>query len=165
MSAGGPRGPPGGATVVAMRPRLLLALGVVVVFACGGQTLGTGTGTDGGASGHDGAASASDAPAGSDAPSIPDEDSSTFDGSSPPGILCTQGPGSGSGGQGSCEISVTETCTDGTTYQADCQCPAGTCTCSQMSAMSGSGGGGNPFVGCPVCPSPTAAFAACGFPQ
>jgi hypothetical protein len=146
-----------------MGPRtLLVLLGGVALLACGGETLGT----DGGTPAHDGSAPGSDASSGADAPFSQNDAASVGDSNSqPPGILCTQGPGSGSGGQNSCEISLSETCTDGTTYAVDCQCPSAMCSCTQTSAMGGGSSGGNiPLAGCPAC-TPQAAWAACGFPQ
>jgi len=147
-----------------MRPTILFALGAGVLLACGGKTAGSGDETDGGTSGHDGSSGGSDAPSGSDSPFVQQEASSNTD-TGGPFVVCNQGPASGSGGQGSCEIQISETCSDGTTYSADCQCPSGTCSCSEMSGMSGSGGGGIPFTGCPSCPSASAAWTACGFPH
>jgi hypothetical protein len=152
-----------------MRTRLLLALGCVAVLACGGKTLGSGDGTDGGNATHDASSSGSDVAASADSPFVQPDTSFFEDASVPPGIVCNQGPGSGSGGGGSCEINLDETCSDGTTYQVSCQCSpgntTGTCSCSEMSGMSGGSGGGGGFPGCPVCPTPEQAWDFCGFPH
>ena len=144
-----------------MTPRVSFALGVVVVLACGGKTVGSGTETDGGTTGDGGGSGGG--PDGASSPDVLTEASPKREAGG--GGTCNQGPGSGSSGQGACEIQLSETCSDGTTYQVDCSCPSGTCSCSEMSGMSGSGGGGIPFAGCPSCPSVVQAYEACGFPH
>jgi len=152
-----------------MRREILLALGCVAVLACGGKTVGSGEETDGGASGHDASSGGSDAASSADSPFVLPDTSVLTEASSPPGIVCSQGPGSGSSGGGACEINLSETCNDGTTYQVSCQCPGGsvtgTCSCSEMSGMSGGSGGGSPLTGCPTCPGPDEAWNVCGFPH
>jgi hypothetical protein len=80
------------------------------------------------------------------------------DASVPDTHVCAHGGGGGSGGPGSCGVFDEEVC-DGVAYQVSCSCPEGVCKCS------GSTGGLVPFKGCPSCPSASAAYEACGFPQ
>ena len=159
----------GGATVVAMTPKILLALGGVLLLACGGKTDGTGTETDGGNAGHDGSSSGADSPSsGFDSAGFPDI-GLVGETSGPTGIVCNQGPSAGSSSSGGCEIQMTENCSDGSQYSVDCQCQAGsamgTCSCAETNGMSGGSGGGTSFGGCPVCPPPGEAWKLCGFPQ
>jgi len=138
-----------------MTPRILLALGGVLVLACGGKTVGSGAETDGGTSSHDSGGSV-DAPSGQDAPST------TADaGPLPP--ACDTVSTVGSGSNGGCEIQVSKSCSDGTSYAADCSCETHTCMCAETLGMAGGSSGGNiPFAGCPMC-EPGPALDACGF--
>jgi hypothetical protein len=138
-----------------MTPRILLALGGVVVLACGGKTVGPGEDADGGTSSHDSGGSA-DAPSGQDAPSV------TLD-AGPPPTQCDTVSSVGGSSSGSCVIQASKSCSDGTMYAADCSCETQTCSCAEtLGAGGGSSGGNIPFTGCPTC-EPGPALAACGF--
>ena len=146
-----------------------MALGCAAVLACGGKTDGSGTEADGGTSTHDGSSSGADAPSSAFDSAGPEGSLLFNDASSPPLVVCNQGPSGGSGGGGSCEIQLTENCSDGSQYSVDCQCQAGsamgTCSCAETNGMSGGSSGGSSFGGCPVCPPPGEAWTICGFPQ
>ena len=169
-----------------MKSLLVSILPALLFVNCGGEQLGTYSGggpsgegggvESGGGSGESG--TFSEAGSVSDS-SVVDETGSFPDAGSPPdapvtqpdtgviGMKCKPGPSSGTGGPGgSCSTSLSETCADGTTYEAECKCPGAICSCSFSMGSTGGGGGGSPYAGCSSdCSDPNRAWEACGFPH
>ena len=159
-----------------MKSLLVSILAALLFVSCGGEQLGTYSG--GGPSGEGGGVESGGDETGGDETGG-DETGSFPEAGSPPdasvtqpdtgviGMKCKPGPSSGTGGPGgSCSTSLSETCADGTTYEATCKCPGAICSCSFSMGSTGAGGGGMTYTGCSSdCSDPNRAWEACGFPH
>jgi hypothetical protein len=140
------------------------------VVGCGGELSSVGSGADGSDASVASDSSAEDAGT-PDAPRTATDAMTTSDAELEASLTCSSTSSVGDS-SGTCLASVTETCSDGTTYIADCSCPRATCSCFEMNGASGGGTGGLPYGGCPIpcgddVMSPTAAtdaLRACGYP-